>query len=545
MTYLCLRGRVHSVRTTLSKFTLARGTRRRGTHMVHGGDKDKLAGRSGAILTRRNLLELAGLAFATTAIPPGMMSAKAAASPGEAAQGVSPIMDKLSKYMSEAGERALPDEVVEKAKHHILDTLAAMISGSEIRPGRAAIEFVRAYGGKEVATVVASNIVCGPIEAALANGVLAHADETDDSHGPSRSHPGVSVVPAALAAGEQFGISGKHFLRAVTLGYDVGTRVTMSMGGPGYQAMTHRSTHGTVAAFGAGAAAGCAAGLGAQQMRLLLDYSAQQTSGIGAWSRDAEHMEKAFLFGGKPAAGGVTAAMLVRAGWTGVDDIFSGPDNFFEALAPRENGFVRADPGQLIEKLGERYEIARTNIKKWTVGSPIQAPLDALAGFFQKRPLTANDVKRVVVRIASDEANTVSNRDMPDICLEYMVAVMLLDKTASFRSAHDKARMKDPAVLRQRAKVEVVADPRIDARRPRREAIVEVTLADGTQMSEWVRDVRGTAENPLPREEVVGKARDLIAPVLGGATCAALIDKVLALEKVKDIRELRPVLQRT
>jgi 2-methylcitrate dehydratase PrpD len=513
--------------------------------MVHGGGKGKQAGSGGVVLTRRDLLELAGLAFATTAIPPGVLAAKAAASQAEAAQGVSPVMGKLSGYMGEAGERALPDEVVEKAKHHILDTLAAMISGSEIRPGRAAIEFVRAYGGKEVATVVASNIVCGPIEAALANGVLAHADETDDSHGPSRSHPGVSVVPAALAAGEQFGISGKHFLRAVTLGYDVGTRVTMSMGGPGYQAATHRSTHGTVAAFGAGAAAGCAAGLGAQQMRLLLDYSAQQTSGIGAWSRDAEHMEKAFLFGGKPAAGGVTAAMLIRAGWTGVDDIFSGPDNFFEALAPRENGAVKADPTQLVEKLGERYEITRTNIKKWTVGSPIQAPLDALASFFKQRSFTADDVRKVVVRIASDEADTVSNRDMPDICVEHMVAVMLLDKTATFRSAHDKTRMKDPAVLRQRAKVEVVADPRIDARRPRREAIVEVTLADGTQMSEWVRDVRGTAENPMPRDEVVAKARDLITPVLGAANCAILIEKVLTLESVKDVRELRPALQRS
>jgi 2-methylcitrate dehydratase PrpD len=126
-----------------------------------------------------------------------------------------------------------------------------------------------------------------------------------------------------------------------------------------------------------------------------------------------------------------------------------------------------------------------------------------------------------------------------------MVAVMLLDKAATFRSAHDKARMKDPAVLRQRAKVEVVADARIDARRPRREAIVEVTLIDGTQLSEWVRDVRGTAENPMPREEVVAKARDLIAPVLGGATCSTLIDKILALETVKDIRELRPALQRS
>src|ERR1700687_1823273 len=497
------------------------------------------------LVTRRRLIKLSGLSAALVALPPGFARAASVLHPDEPPLAVSPIMQQLSTYMSAASTRALPEEVIEKAKQHILDTFAAMISGSVLPPGRAALEFARAYGGKEIATVVASNIVCGPIEAAFANGVLAHSDETDDSHGPSRSHPGVSVVPAAFAAGEQFAISGAHFLRAVTLGYDVGTRVTMSMGGPAYQVATHRSTHGTAASFGAGAAAGGAAGLSAGKMRLLLDYTAQQTSGIGAWSRDAEHMEKAFLFAGKPAAGGVTAAMLIRSGWTGVDDVFSGPDNFFEAYAPRENGAIKADPTALIDKLGKRYEITRTNIKKWTVGSPIQAPLDALAGFFKQRSFSADDVRRVVVRIASDEANTVSNRQIPDICMEHMVAIMLLDKTVTFGSVHDKARMKDPAVLLQRAKVEVVADPRIDARRPRREAIVELTLADGSQLTEWVRDVRGTAENPMTRDEGVDKACDLIAPVLGAAACSTLIGKLLALETLRDIRELRPALQRS
>jgi 2-methylcitrate dehydratase PrpD len=239
------------------------------------------------------------------------------------------------------------------------------------------------------------------------------------------------------------------------------------------------------------------------------------------------------------------AATLIQSGWSGVDDVFSGPDNFFDALAPRENGVIKADPTALVDKLGERYEITRTNIKKWTVGSPIQAPLDALAGFFKQRSFSADDVSKVVVRIASDEANTVSNRDMPDICMQHMVAIMLLDKTVTFRSVHDSARMKDPAVLRQRAKVDVLADPRIDARRPRREAIVELTLADGTQLTEWVRDVRGTAENPMTRDEVVDKARDLVAPVLGAAPCSALIAKLLALETLRDVRELRPALQRS
>jgi 2-methylcitrate dehydratase PrpD len=496
------------------------------------------------LVSRRRLIQLGGMSTIFAALPHGAAKASSFFRSDESPPEVSPIMQQLSTYMGLAGVRALPDDVMEKTKQHTLDTFAAMISGSGLPPGHAAIEFARGYGGQKIATVVASEIVCGPIEAAFANGVLAHSDETDDSHGPSRSHPGVSVVPAAFAGGEQFAITGAHFLRAVALGYDVGSRVTMSMGGPAYQTATHRSTHGTAAAFGAGAAAGSAAGLNAEKMRLLLDYTAQQTSGIGAWSRDAEHMEKAFLFAGKPAAGAVLAASLIRSGWTGVPDVFSGTDNFFEALAPRENGAIKADPNLLVDKLGERFEITRTNIKKWTVGSPIQAPLDALAGFFKQRSFSADDVSKVVVRLASDEANTVSNRDMPDICLQHMVAIMLLDKTVTFRSVHDKARMKDPAVLRQRGKVEVVADLRIDARRPRREAIVEVTLADGAQLSEWVRDVRGTAENPMSREEVVDKARDLIQPVLGTEACTKLLDKLLALETLGDVRELRPVLQR-
>src|SRR5437588_2917241 len=513
-----------------------------------GSDRrsNELAANAPAILTRRGLFEFAGLAIASAALPSGATLAQSSAQQDQPLPSlpISPLMDRLSSYMSEAATRQLPEAVVEKAKHHILDTFAAMISGAGLPPGRAALQFAREYGGREIATVVASKMMCGSIEAAFANGVLAHSDETDDSHGPSRSHPGASVVPAAFAAGEQFGISGAHFLRSVTLGYDVGPRITMSMGGPAYQAATHRSTHGAVAVFGAGAAAGCAAGLNAQQFRFLLDYTGQQASGIGAWARDVEHMEKAFLFGGKPAAGGVATAMLIRSGWTGVDDIFSGPDNFFDAYAPRENGVLKADPDQIIDKLGERYEITRTNIKKWTVGSPIQAPLDALAGFFKKRSFAADDVRKVVVRIASDEANTVSNREMPDICMQHMVAVMLLDKTVSFASAHDKARMQDPAVLHQRAKVEVLADPRIDARRPRREAIIELTLADGTQLSEWVRDVRGTAENPMTRDEVVTKARDLITPVLGATACSTLIDKLLSLATLRAARELRPALQK-
>jgi 2-methylcitrate dehydratase PrpD len=480
-------------------------------------------------ISRRELLQRGALSLCAAALP--ILRARA--------QAIGPVITTLSTYMAGAKDRALPAEVVEKAKHHILDTFAAMISGSELPPGKAALVLARAQAGRAAATVVASNIVTGPIDAALVNGVFAHSDETDDSHGPSQSHPGASIVPSALALGEDVGASGERYLRAVTLGYDVGTRMTMALGGIDFRNDTRRSTHAFAGNFGSAAAAGCIAALNAQQMRWLLDYASQQAGGYAIWERDTDHIEKGFVFAGMPARNGVTAALLVRSGWNGVDDVFSGEDNFFQVNAPKGN------PATLVDKLGERYEIVNTDIKKWTVGTPIQAPLDAVENLRKKRPFDAEAVKTVTVRLAPSVGSVVDNRDIPDICLQHMVAVMLLDHTASFKAAHDKVRMRDAAVLRQRSKVTYVPDAELTRLLPARVAIVEITFNDGTKLSDRVEAVRGTVRNPMTRAEVVDKARDLMGPVLGTASAGKLIDLLLSIEGIKDMRTLRPLLQRT
>src|SRR5438445_419770 len=211
------------------------------------------------LFTRRSVLRSAGLVVAAAALPAEVVEAaeaqRGAAEPVRTITGelpISDVMTRLSEYMSHARDRMLPGHVLEQTKWHVLDTVAAMVSGSELAPGRAAITFARAYGGKEVATVVGDTILCGPLEAALANGVLAHADETDDSW-PGGWHPGCGVVPAALATAEQFGISGSHFLRAVALGYDVGARMLLTVR-DGLQE-THKATHSVAGIFGAAAAA--------------------------------------------------------------------------------------------------------------------------------------------------------------------------------------------------------------------------------------------------------------------------------------------------
>jgi 2-methylcitrate dehydratase PrpD len=449
-----------------------------------------------------------------------------------------PEMSALCEYMSAARSRDLPVEVAEHAKYHFLDTLAAMLSGSQLPPGQAAQRYIRDNDAKGTVTIAGTALTASPIDAALANGLMAHADETDDSHNASRSHPGCSIVPAALALGEEYVVDGAHLLRAVVLGYDVGPRVVMAMGGANFSYESKLSTHSIAGTFGASAAAACVAGHDARQMRWTLDYAAQQSSGYIVWRRDSDHIEKGFVFAGMPSRNGVTAALLVRSGWNGVDDIFSGADNFFQAYAPD------AKPEQLIDKLGERYEITLTDIKKWSVGSPIQAPLDGIVAIRSKRPFDADQVQRVTVHVAPSVAAVVDNRDIPDICLQHMVAVMLLDKTVSFQAAHDKLRMQDPVVLRQRAKVNLVRDEELAKLLPARVTIDEIELTDGTRLSERVTAVRGTVANRMTRSEVTDKARDLIAPVLGRDTSERLIETVYAIETVTDVRSLGRLLRR-
>jgi len=456
--------------------------------------------------------------------------------PASAADPVSPMMETISRYMSGAAARPLPQDVREKTAQHILDTLAAMISGSVLPPGRFSLRFARDVQDGRSCTIAASRLLCGPADAALVNAMLAHSDETDDSDPRSESHPGSAVVAATLAAGERFAVSGEAFLRAVTLGYDIGPRIGATLGKIEYMVSRHRSTHALSGVFGAAAAAGSVAGLDAKQMRWLLSYTSQQASGLASWQRDTDHIEKAFDFAGMAARNGVTAALLVRDGATGVDDIFSGADNFFQAFGPIH------DPTNLIAGLGDDFEVTRTTIKKWTVGSPIQAPLDALERLLSKIG-SPQQIKTVTVKVAAGEATIVDNRFVPDICLQHILAVMLVDGTVSFKSAHDVPRMKDPAVLRERAKIRLIHDMDLQQLMPQRVAVVQITLGDGRELEERVTSVKGTASNPMSHEEVVAKARDLIEPLLGRKKFADLVERVFSLDKVASIITLRPLLQ--
>ncbi|MBI3938357.1 MAG: MmgE/PrpD family protein [Betaproteobacteria bacterium] len=445
---------------------------------------------------------------------------------------VSPVMHKLSTYIAGALKRKLPAAVAERAKLSLVDTFASTISGSRLIAGKRAIAYVRRLGGPREAGVIGTRVVTSMLNAALANGMCCHADESDDTHPPTCTHPNTSVIPAALAIAERQRLSGELLLRAMVLGFDICARTVLAMKVMTFMRTGHHSgSHGQL--FGAAAAAGALLRLDAREMRYVLSYCAEQAAGLFTMLRDSHHIEKAYAMGGMPAHNGVAAALMVAQGFTGVEDVLSGEPNYLSIFSPD------ADREVLVRGLGRDYEIMRGGIKRWPVGAPVQGPLHVLHDLIRQHGLKADDVEKIVARIPDKELLMVNNREMSDISLQYLLAVMLLDGTVTLAAAHDIARMKDPTVLKLRRRIETIGDANLTDPLRRWRCVMEVTLKDGRKLAHQTMAAKGTFENPLTRQEVEEKALGLMGPVFGKQRSRALMAALYNIDGIKDVRTLR------
>jgi len=478
-------------------------------------------------VTRRHVLESGAGLLAAAAVPVRLQAGQREQEKAAA----SDLTGRVARYMAAARQQRLPADVLRETKHRVLDTVAAMVSGARLKPGEMAIRFARAQGGTPEASVLTTDIRTSAINAALVNAMFAHADETDDFEPVTKAHPGCATVPAALAVGERENASGEEFIRGVALGYDLCCRWLQALG-PNHVRATHRSAEGVSATIGAAAAAASMARLDEKGMRYALSYAVQQVSGVWSWERDLEHIEKAFDFAGMGARNGVTAAVMAQAGFSGVPDVLEGEHNGLEAHSAQPR------PEEMAADLGRRFYVTETAIKTFSVGYPIQSALDALLMLRREHGLTPGNVDRVVARLPEDGAGIVNDSAMPDVNLQYLMAVALIDGTVSFDASHSYTRMKEPQVLTVKQRVELVGDRGLMDPAAPRSANVEVRLRDGRTVSHFTRHAPGTKENPLDTAGVAAKARSLMAPVLGDQRCEQVIARINTLETLASIRNL-------
>lgn len=444
------------------------------------------------------------------------------------------ITAALVSYAAASATTPLPPTVEDRASLHLLDTIGAIVSGTTMPAGIAGRAHLAWVGDRGDYPLLGTSIRASFEGAALANGMSAHADETDDSHEQSTTHPGCGIVPAALVAAQRAGSSGAELLRAIALGYDVGTRLVQAIGDDAFDLRGSRhASHAFGPMAGAAFACGSLLGFDGERFEALTSFLAQELSGITTWQQDPQHELKAYVFGGMPASTGARLASMVASGIaSGGDVLGANRRNMLDVYgtAPRLS--------VLVDDLGTRFAIAETNIKRFAVGSPNQAVVQAVLSLVEHHAPPVDAIEEIRVHLHPRLADVVDANPMPSVSCQYCVAVAITDGSVGYETVHDAERMAAPDMVALMGRVKVVRD------RPdpvRREAEVEVQLKSGELLSRFESRVLGTHERPMSRDQVNAKVIDLLAPSLGADGAVAACEATVGLPDLPDVRMYLPL----
>ena len=416
------------------------------------------------------------------------------------------IEEELYDYIFAAPHQKLPEKIEAKTRLHLLDTLVAIISGMTLPPGEVASDFARSLPSEPACTLIGTSRKVGAFEAALVNGMIAHADETDDSHLAGRFHPGCAVVPAAIAAAETSNASSEVLLRAIALGYEIGARCNMALGVRD-PSKAKFSTHCFGGLFGAAASSSACLNLERGEINSLMSFTVQQASGLPYWNRDPDHIEKAFVFGGKGARDGLYSAFFAKSKMTSPPNPLTGERGLFACFAEDPA------PEKLTDRLGDVFEIDNASIKKWCVGSPMQSVLDALETIASQQTLDPNCIEKIHLTMPSDRIHIIDNASMPTVCLQHLVALMIFRADCTFADAHDESLMNNPEILNIRKKIELIKSDALASARPARQSIVTIKLKSGGELKHHAKVVHGTPQRPMTANDVALKASSILSSV--------------------------------
>ena len=421
-----------------------------------------------------------------------------------------------------------PAEAMEAARRALLDWLGAAIAGGVEPPATLVASAFEGPGPCQLFPIGSAD----PRTAALINGTASHTVEVDDIFRDGLFHPGVVTIPAALAAGEAEGIDGAHLMRAIIAGYEVSNRIARAVNPSHYQ---YWHTTGTVGFFGAAAGAAVALSLDASRTGHALATSATFAAGLRhAFSSDA--MSKP-LHAGRAAEGGVAAAMMARAGVTGVMDMLDGARGFGVAMSDGP------DWEATLSDLGTRWTVAETTPKAHACCGHNFAALDAIAKLCTDHDLRADDIVSVDVR---------SYRAALDICgnphpvsaaearfsLPYCAGLMIR-KGAVTPHGFSDAALAEPETRALASRVSLVLDDGAEARFPgARSATVAIRTTGGETLEHHRPTRKGDPDDPMTDAELAAKFRALASPVIGPDRAAAAEAAIATLESARDIRTL-------
>jgi 2-methylcitrate dehydratase PrpD len=438
---------------------------------------------------------------------------------------------QLAGFVETFPSDRIPAEIMHLAKRCLMNYCSVALYGSRDPSVDVLLGLFADQGGNPQATIIGRHDRLSQLDAALVNGYSGHVEDYDDTH-PTVIHPSSPIFPSPLAISERQTTTGKELLASYVIGVEVACRIGNLLVEHFREGADYWHITNTCGVLGAASAAGRLIGLNEQQLVWALAVAGTQASGV----REVFGSDCKPFHAGRAAHNGLLAAMLVQRGFTGTNNIFTGPRGYLGAMAKDY------DLAEVTKDLGGHWELPANGLKPYACGAGNHAFIDAALALRKKPGVQPDTVKSIHGSLRQFAPNLVRHQH-PVSALDtkfsyfHAIAVALIDGQALPEQFNDD-KAKDPVIRSIRDKITVSEDPSL----PRRTAVVTMTLNDGTTYTETINHPTGTAENPLSDQQVEEKFRGLASTVLPPDRVDRAVELLWSFEKVADTRDLLSLL---
>lgn len=429
-----------------------------------------------------------------------------------------------AEYITNLQYNDLPSEVVEKAKMHFLDALGNILGAHEMPWSKMVVKLVKQMKGTQESTVIGEPEKYPMINAALANGTMAHGIDADDSGArPSWAHPGACIIPAAFAAAEAENASGEELITALVAGYEISCRVDSAV----YPGLRNRGFHatGVIGTIGAVAAAGKVLGLSEEQLINAFGLAGIQAAGLEEWLTTGDMSKR--LHAGKAAMNGLLAALLAREGYTGPATVFEGK---YGLLKTHSEEYYSE---RLTEGLGEDYKLLKCKFKPYACCHELCPPIRMTMELKEKHGIKPEDVEKI--RIGLNHITAENQLKVAETPLHAQnhpavaVAIALVEDQVFMKEFFEC--YTDPRVVELGKKAEVYTDDGIDAIFPTKIGTrMEITTKNGEIYELFEED-----KPPIPSEFIKEKFTVFASMTLPTDKVEAILSHVDKLETLKSL----------
>lgn len=453
------------------------------------------------------------------------------------------LSEQIIGFMSDLKIADIPSDAISNAKYHVLDTIGICLASTELDTVKAAKNVMDRLGTRLECTAIGFREKYSAPAAAMINSVGAHGADFDDTHSGSILHISSTVVPTSIAVAESVGASGKDFITAATVGYELATRLGMTAPGK----FTGRGWHPSamLGIFGVALITGKLKGLPPAVMRDALGICGSQASGIIEFLHNGSNLKQ--IQPGWACYSGITSTMFAEAGVTGPDTVFEGEHGVFKCFMYGQDMDLSAP----VAGLGTTWEVNNIAYKLHPCCHYNQAFVDCVKVLKHKNDFRLEEIEEVECIIHPKQAEVVVDPIEEKIppktaydgkfSLPYVVSVALLRDKVTLKDFTDEAvKDKNAERLARKFKITHNMDTGFPFTFP---GWVKIKLKDGRILEHIMKSNRGGVGNPADDSEIIGKFEDNASLMLPSAKINRIKEMVLNIEDVKDIREITENMQ--